>query len=445
MQKTTLPTFFAAVLLLAVLAVVPAALAAPITVATDKDAYAPGESLNVSGTATANAWVTIQLFNPDGDRIAIAQTQADADGNWSKTGVYTFAEDDPQGTWTVKAFDSSTSEIEETTFTFPAVPADTVPPTLTVSVTPDKDLYGIETITIVVTADEDLDSCSITVTQEGAAAVDVETAAAVDTPSKWGGSYTIKEGYSGTATIAVSAADLAGNEGTATAYIDVDAVAPTVTVKAPATTTEAKISVSGTVDDPSITSVTITADTTEYTATVSNGKFSTVIELPALGSYTVTAKAVDAAGNTGEASTSVSYTTPPTPPLKAEDITGPLSKEIGTSKAELGEAIGEAKADIGKAIGEAKADVKADVSALKGDISGLKGDVSSLKGDVSTLKSDIAAIKSDVSSLADSISGVGAAVSGLSTLILVAVILSLIAAVAAIAAVVTIARKVVMK
>jgi hypothetical protein len=454
MQKTTLPIFFAAVLLLAVLAVVPAALAAPITVATDKDAYAPGESLNVSGTATANAWISIQVFDPDGKRKAIAQTQAAADGSWSKTAVYTFAEDDPQGTWTVKAYDSSTGELEETTFTFPAVPADVIPPTLTVSVTPDKTLYGIETITIVVTADEDLDSCSITVTQKGASPVSVETAAAVDMPSKWGGSYTIQAGYSGTATIDVAAADLAGNESTATAYIEVDAVAPKVTVTAPATTTEAKIAVSGSVDDPDIKSVTILVDTKEYVATVVAGKFSTTLTLPALGAYTITAKAVDAAGNAGEASTSVSYITPPPPPIKVEDIVDPLSKDIAGVKSDVAGVksdiaalkadVGGVKSDIAGVKGDISA-VKGDISAVKGDISGVKGDISGLKTDVAAVKSDLAAIKSDLAALSDNITGVGAAVGGLSTLILVAVVLSLIAAVAAIAAVVTIARKVVMK
>jgi hypothetical protein len=187
MQKTThLPLFIATILILASLAtVVPAALAAPITVQTDKDAYGPGESLNVSGTATANAWISIQLFNPDGNRVAIAQ--AGSDGAWSATGIYTFAEDDPQGTWTVKAYDSATGETAETTFTFPAVPADTIPPTLTVSLVPTKDLYGVETITIVVQADEPLGSCSITVTQAGASPTTVEAPAAVDDPTKWGG------------------------------------------------------------------------------------------------------------------------------------------------------------------------------------------------------------------------------------------------------------------
>jgi hypothetical protein len=266
-------------------------------------------------------------------------------------------------------------------------------------------------------------------------------------PSKWGGSYTIQAGYSGTATIDVTAADLAGNEATATAYIEVDAVAPKVTVTAPATTTEAKIAVSGSVDDPAIKSVTILVDTKEYVATVVAGKFSTTLTLPALGAYTITAKVVDAAGNAGEASTSVSYTAPPPPPIKVEDIVDPLSKDIAGVKSDVAGVksdIAALKADVGGVKSDI-AGVKGDISAVKGDISGVKGDISGLKTDVAAVKSDLAAVKSDLAALSDNITGVGAAVGGLSTLILVAVVLSLIAAVAAITAVVTIARKVVMK
>jgi len=192
MQKTFPIFFVAAILVLACLAT--PALAAPITVQPDKDAYSPGESLGVSGTATANAWISIQVFNPDGKRVAIAQAQADETGAWSATGIYTFAEDDPQGTWTVKAYDSATGETAEATFTFPAVPADTIPPTLTVSIVPAKDIYGVETITIVVQADEALGSCSITVTQAGASPAEVEAEPAVEDPSKWGGSPRLKSG-----------------------------------------------------------------------------------------------------------------------------------------------------------------------------------------------------------------------------------------------------------
>jgi hypothetical protein len=455
MQKTThLPLFIATILILASLAtVVPAALAAPITVQTDKDAYGPGESLNVSGTATANAWISIQLFNPDGNRVAIAQAQAGSDGAWSATGIYTFAEDDPQGTWTVKAYDSATGETAETTFTFPAVPADTIPPTLTVSLVPTKDLYGVETITIVVQADEPLGSCSITVTQAGASPTTVEATAAVDDPTKWGGSYSIAEGYDGTATIEVEAADLAGNTQTATAYFTVDTAAPSLTISAPATTTEATIKVSGTVDDPTITTVTITVDTTSYAVDVTAGSFSTTITLPAPGTYTIKAEAADAAGNTGTASTSVTYAV--APPMKAEEIVKPIKEDIAAGTKSVKEDIAAGTKAIKEDIAALKADVggvKSDIAGVKGDISGVKGDISTLKADVSglktdvsALKSDIASVKSDVADLGSKVVEVGGAVAGLSTLILTAVILSLIAAVAAIIAVVTIARKVVLK
>jgi hypothetical protein len=94
-------------------AVLPLAFAAP-TVATDKDTYEPGDSLSVSGTAAANALVSLQLFDPDGVRVAIAQAEADAAGAYSAANIYTFSAQDPTGTWTVKAYEGGITA--ETTF-----------------------------------------------------------------------------------------------------------------------------------------------------------------------------------------------------------------------------------------------------------------------------------------------------------------------------------------
>lgn len=112
LQKTT-PIFFVLMLTLAALAVIPLASASPITVKPEKDSYNAGETLNVSGTASAGASVSIQLFNPDGKRIAIAQAEADTTGKYSAKGVYTFGVGDKSGTWTVKAYDPVTGEWAE--------------------------------------------------------------------------------------------------------------------------------------------------------------------------------------------------------------------------------------------------------------------------------------------------------------------------------------------
>lgn len=80
-KQTPLP-FFMALLLLAAALAIPFAFAAP-TVATDTAAYLPDDAVTVSGTADANAIVSIQVFDPDGTRVAIAQATADAAGAYS--------------------------------------------------------------------------------------------------------------------------------------------------------------------------------------------------------------------------------------------------------------------------------------------------------------------------------------------------------------------------
>jgi polyhydroxyalkanoate synthesis regulator phasin len=191
-----------------------AAFAAPISVATDKDSYNSGELVSVSGVATADAYVTVQLINPDGMRKAISQTQADETGTFIAVNIYRFTTADVSGTWTVTAYDSATEETAEYSFHVSAAP-DTTPPTLTIMIAPAKASYGIETITITVSANEALSECTIQVTQEGASTVTVPSSAS-DGGTKWGGTYTIRSGYDGSAKIEVMAKDMSGNSADAT-------------------------------------------------------------------------------------------------------------------------------------------------------------------------------------------------------------------------------------
>jgi len=45
--------------------------ASPLTVNTNKSTYNPGETITVTGIATASADVTIQIYNPSGSMIVI--------------------------------------------------------------------------------------------------------------------------------------------------------------------------------------------------------------------------------------------------------------------------------------------------------------------------------------------------------------------------------------
>ena len=188
------------------------------TVKTEKSVYGEGEALSVSGTATPNIDVTIQLFDPLGRRKAIAQAEVSKEGLWRKAGIYTFTREDLSGRWIVKVYDTVLEEWAETSFM-----VDVTPPTIKVFLEPEKKVYGNETITIVVSSNEELKTApTVTVTQAGASSVTVtmtETA-----PLKWSGTYTIVKGFDGTATVEATGEDLAGNIGTAKATFTVEVV-----------------------------------------------------------------------------------------------------------------------------------------------------------------------------------------------------------------------------
>ena len=218
-QKILTPLFFVLILLTATLAILPA-FAAPITIKPEKTEYKSGETLAVTGTATPNTDITIQLFNPAGKRVAITQVTADSEGSYKAENLWVFTKDDPQGTWKVKAFDAASSEWAEATFT---LAVDTTPPALTIKIEPVKSVYKEETITVIVTSNEELKTTpTVTVTQAGATPTTLtmtKTAAL-----QWSGTYKIIKGYDGTATIKVEAEDLSGNKGTAETTFTVEVV-----------------------------------------------------------------------------------------------------------------------------------------------------------------------------------------------------------------------------
>ena len=121
-KQTPLP-FFIALLLIAAALAVPLAFAAP-TITTDKASYSPGDTLSVSGTADANSIVSIQAFDPDGNRVEITQATASATGAYSAT-AHKFVATDKAGTWTVKAFQGGITAEATCTFTTTAPPPTT--------------------------------------------------------------------------------------------------------------------------------------------------------------------------------------------------------------------------------------------------------------------------------------------------------------------------------
>ena len=104
-----------AVVLSALLLVAATPFALALTLSGDKDEYNPGDQLAVSGTSGPNADITFKVSNPNGAQVAVGQTTADSDGDFSTTilrfpsaATTTF----PFGSYTVTATaDEGTAEL----------------------------------------------------------------------------------------------------------------------------------------------------------------------------------------------------------------------------------------------------------------------------------------------------------------------------------------------
>jgi len=261
--------FFTLIAILAASLLVPAVFANPITISTQKPSYGPGEQLAVMGTASANAQISIQVWDPSGARKVVAQTQADAQGAYNATGIYTFSNASMIGIWKVIAYDGLNREFSSpATFTVGAVSS----LTLTITRSPQKDVYGVETINITVTANKVLSTCMINVTQKSGAAVAV-TATATANPSVWTGAYSIVSGFDGAATIAVSATGSDGTTATANDTFFVQtAVSPDVqTLKTQVATLQGQVSaLNSTVTSQTASITTLNGQVTDLTSKIND-------------------------------------------------------------------------------------------------------------------------------------------------------------------------------
>jgi len=80
-RTLSIPLFFALALVLCLIAA--PVMSATLTVTTDKDSYAPGDTIVVTGSAAANTDVTIQLLNPDNQLVDIDYMTSGTDGSYS--------------------------------------------------------------------------------------------------------------------------------------------------------------------------------------------------------------------------------------------------------------------------------------------------------------------------------------------------------------------------
>jgi len=115
---------------LAVMAVLPLAAAQAVTVQTDKDVYALGETMIISVTAAPGASVSIQVFNPQDTQCFINQNATDAQGNYQTTMVFPSEPTSlyPLGTYTVRVY--SAGETAEKTVELASEVPPPPPPTV---------------------------------------------------------------------------------------------------------------------------------------------------------------------------------------------------------------------------------------------------------------------------------------------------------------------------
>ena len=204
--------FFTLITLLVASLAIPMVFASPITASTDQETYLAGDSLSVTGTATASAQVSIQIFDPSDIRKGVAQVEADDAGAFSASNIYTFTDTSDAGDWTVKAYDSIAGDTASVSIAV----GHSALTSATIAIVPDKPIYSAEAITITISGNVPMSNVDIHVTQAGASQVTVASEQSVGDASKWGGTYMITAGNDGTATIYILASDASGNQVDAT-------------------------------------------------------------------------------------------------------------------------------------------------------------------------------------------------------------------------------------
>jgi hypothetical protein len=474
-MRKILPTLFVALLALA-LATAPILGNPTITVVPGKTSYQAGDSFSVSGSAAASKAVSIQLLNPAGTRIAIAQVTSAADGTYSKTGIYTFGATDALGTYTVKVYCSG----ESAEATFSVVVTDAVAPAIASVALSKTVAKGGAAITVTVTASDNVGVTSVT-----AGSVSLSLASGTAASGTWSGSIAAAAA-AGAQSIAVVAYDAAGNNVASSAAYTVDNTAPVLTVTAPADGAASHvnvITVSGSVTDAVSSASKLSVTVNNVAATVAaDGSFSKSVTLSS-GLNAITVAASDEAGNVATKTVTVSYTVPVgkvdvsvgvgalyfageqatvwvatayNGEAVASTVSGYVVLPNGTNASltftTVGTGVFKAGYTVPAGAGSYAAVASADYQGVKGigltsflvssGFTDIKGTVVSINGSVATIVTDTGLVKADISKLKTDVSGVNGAVSTITTPVWAAVILSLIAAIAAIVAVVSIRSKI---
>lgn len=254
----------------------------------------------VTGTTEPNTDVTLVYNAGTGDEVTVTVT-ADANGDFTDTPPAL-----PQGTNTIDASVTINNETTTTSITFTV---DSIAPVVTIDEPADGSATNDVTPTIMGTAEANAD---VTVVVNPGTADEESATVTADGNGEW--TYAVVTPLSeGPNSVDASQTDAAGNTGSATSTFDVDTIAPVVTIDTPAdgsSSTDRRPTLSGTADPNMDVRLVFNAGTaSESTVTVTadaNGDWTFVptFDLPT-GANTITASQVDAAGNTGSDSVSI--------------------------------------------------------------------------------------------------------------------------------------------
>ncbi|WP_338280958.1 adventurous gliding motility protein AgmC [Corallococcus caeni] len=296
-----------------------------VAISTPADGAVVGtDTVTVTGTSTGATSVTLTYNGTDYGPIPV-----DGAGNWT----YPLPVSLPEGSITVTAVatDAAGNEStpDDTTFT-----VDLTAPEVEITAPADGTTVASSTVTVTGTS---VGATFVTLTFEGTDYGPIP----VDASGNW--SQALPGPLAdGTYTVTAVSTDAAGNESTPdSSTFTVDTTAPVVAITTPAngSTVGANVTVTGTASGGA-TSVTVTFQGTNYgpIPVDASGNWSQALPGPlANGSYTVTAVAVDAVGNTSPTATSTftvntaAPTVAITTPANGSTLTNPNVTVTGTA------------------------------------------------------------------------------------------------------------------
>ncbi len=280
--------------------------AAPVISALIENSFV--NSANVSNftfSGTAEAGAQVKLYNNSSELID--STTAAGDGTWTLTldlsGLV-------EGSLSITATATDTAGNVSSASSAITLVKDTVNPTFTMTAVPDPAPAGDMTVTVA--ADEALQGTPV-VTIDGNTVTITPTSAA----NEWMVAYLITI-ENGTINITVNGTDLAGNAGSGSDSFTADTIVPEKPyINSPVSGAfgySSSITVSGYAYEPNLgikiykDNVLVVTGTTVGTVTGSVYNFSVAANLGSTGTFLISAKAFDGAGNNSAGSNTVSYT-----------------------------------------------------------------------------------------------------------------------------------------